>query len=439
VVAVIAALTIPGRAAAAVPVTTSPQNPIVGQTLTAEVGTTPEPPAKLAYQWQSCTTDVAAVCAPITDATGAAYVVGAGDAGRRLFVGVTATFADETMDTGQSPPTEAVRAPPTVTPPTIAGTALVGETLEATATATGYPPPPGVTYEWLRCDIGCVPIAGAIAASYPIMGADAGYSLAVEATAQNELGAVTVRSGGTDRVEAPPGIAALTIDGDPAVGETLTAARTVTGYPQPDEGYRWLRCSVAAPDTCAMIDGARARSYKVVPADSGYRLAVRMRAVNRRGEDAEESQRTLPVPFRSGTFDQLGITVPPASGSNPTAQPLAGAPRLLRPFPSVRVKGRVAARGARVTLFRVRAPSGSKVVVRCRRPGCPLRRRSTRPGRIRTLERFLPAGIRLTIRVTKPGLIGKYVRLVIRGGSPPKRRDRCLMPGDPAPVKCPLA
>jgi hypothetical protein len=55
------------------------------------------------------------------------------------------------------------------------------------------------------------------------------------------------------------------------------------------------------------------------------------------------------------------------------------------------------------------------------------------------LERFLRAGTRVTIRISKANAIGKYVRLTIRDGSAPKRRDACLLPGEGAPVACPAA
>jgi hypothetical protein len=93
--------------------------------------------------------------------------------------------------------------------------------------------------------------------------------------------------------------------------------------------------------------------------------------------------------------------------------------------------------GAEVTLLRVTAPRGSSVRVRCRRSGCPLRRRTLGVGRIRAFERFLPAGVRITLRVTKPGFIGKHVRILIRDGRPPARRDSCLLPGRKRAVTCP--
>ena len=67
------------------------------------------------------------------------------------------------------------------------------------------------------------------------------------------------------------------------------------------------------------------------------------------------------------------------------------------------------------------------------------RRRSRPPGRIRVLERFLLAGTRIAIRVVRPGYIGKYMRIRIRAGGPPSRRDACLMPGSTRAIICPPA
>ena len=112
--------------------------------------------------------------------------------------------------------------------------------------------------------------------------------------------------------------------------------------------------------------------------------------------------------------------------------------RYMRPFPVVRIKGLLVDGGAQVTLLRVTAPRRSKVVVRCRRSGCPLRRAHAAVGRLRPFERFLPAGVRITIRVWRPGRIGKHVRIRIRDGKAPARRDSCLLPGSRQATTCPL-
>lgn len=127
---------------------------------------------------------------------------------------------------------------------------------------------------------------------------------------------------------------------------------------------------------------------------------------------------------------------PPAS-----SQPAVPAPRLLSPFPIVRIRGRLTARGVRIDLLQVRAPRGSTVRARCSGRSCPVRRETRtvarRPVRLRRLEAPLRAGAVIEIRITKPGRIGKYTRFRILRGRPPVRTDRCIMPGTTRPTRCP--
>jgi hypothetical protein len=126
-----------------------------------------------------------------------------------------------------------------------------------------------------------------------------------------------------------------------------------------------------------------------------------------------------------------------APAAPPPTAPVTTGARFIRPFPVVRVAGSSVRRGAYIRLLRVTAPRGSKVDVRCNGRGCPLARRVFRPGRIRQLERFLPAGVLIAIRVTRASYIGKYVRLKIRASAAPERRDACLLPGRTRPSACP--
>jgi hypothetical protein len=112
----------------------------------------------------------------------------------------------------------------------------------------------------------------------------------------------------------------------------------------------------------------------------------------------------------------------------------------MRPFPLVRIAGVVLANGARVTILSVRAPRGSRIRVRCRGGGCPVRAvartSATRLMRFHRFERRLRAGARLELFVRKANLIGKYTRFRIRAGEAPARVDRCLLPGRRRPVRC---
>jgi PKD domain len=119
----------------------------------------------------------------------------------------------------------------------------------------------------------------------------------------------------------------------------------------------------------------------------------------------------------------------------------------LSPFPVVRLAGSGTATGARIRRLTVHVPPGSRVQVRCRGGGCKRRRQTrfapTGPAaqqrvmRFRRFERRLRARAVLEIFVTKPGTVGKYTRYVIRKGAPPRRIDRCILPGADRPSRCP--
>jgi hypothetical protein len=149
------------------------------------------------------------------------------------------------------------------------------------------------------------------------------------------------------------------------------------------------------------------------------------------------------------SFDSKTVSVLPAPGTpgTPASSQKTG-PRLLSPFPIVRIAGRITRSGTRVRLLRVSAPLGSTISVRCQGRGCPFKKqvRRTPPGllsqtsvalRVRRLERLLLPGVRVRLFITKAGMIGKYTKFRFRGDKAPVRTDRCLLPGAWAPAQCP--
>lgn len=120
--------------------------------------------------------------------------------------------------------------------------------------------------------------------------------------------------------------------------------------------------------------------------------------------------------------------------------PVRRAGRLLRPFPAVRVAGRLTRSGAVFRLVSIRAPRGSRVIWSCSSRRCrggSLRAASSRAVRIRPLERAFPAGTVLEFGVTQPGFIGKYTRIQVRRNRAPGRRDMCLRRASDRPIACP--
>lgn len=94
--------------------------------------------------------------------------------------------------------------PKNKTPPTITGTAEVGQTLVANH-GTWSGSPTSFHYAWARCDAtgaACLGISGSGGRIYTITGSDVGHTLRVMVTARNADGATSISSAGTTVV--PP-------------------------------------------------------------------------------------------------------------------------------------------------------------------------------------------------------------------------------------------
>jgi hypothetical protein len=246
------------------------------------------------------------------------------------------------------------------------------------------------------------------------------------------VGALAVT--GSAAAETRPALMSVGIQGSAVVGETLWATFEAAGDPPTMIEYHWRRCKADKPDDCSDIKDVKAATYTVTPTDLGFRLRVRVKLKNSAGDDEDES-------FPTAVVSALPVPQPtPVTPSPPASAPASpSAPDGLRPlwpFPVVRITGYIFNRGARIVHLSVTAPRGANIDVRCKGPRCPLRQRSFRPGRIRPLERYLRAGVAITIRVTRRGFIGKYTHVVIRSRKRPRRRDACLLPGELRPRPC---
>jgi hypothetical protein len=173
-------------------------------------------------------------------------------------------------------------APVNVDPPTIIGTARVGEALTA-QNGTWDNSPTDFRYRWLRCNRGgnsCALLA-ADGKTYGVGQADVGSTLRVRVTAMNADGSTTARSEQTDVVgpNAPPlnNTSRPTIAGEARVGQELTASEgSWSGNPTSFD-FQWQRCDVDS-FTCADVVGATGRTYGVRLADLGFRLRVSVTA-----------------------------------------------------------------------------------------------------------------------------------------------------------------
>ena len=224
------------------------------------------------------------------------------------------------------------------------------------------------------------------------------------------------------------------------------------------------RCSAVSPPACS--PGHRADA--VPDRDAGaaqLRRPRRRRPVQLRGRQTGErhAQRAhagnsvLFTPNRrfsgQGIFD---FTASDTDGSTPAPRddrrrPAAGSrggPNQLDPEPLRRSTGRT--RGSSDA-----RPAGCRATRRCRSAArrrsvsgskaCPFKRKSAKPKRHRATvdvkkrvskkKTKLRVGVRLQIRITAPGAIGKVVNYKLRPKKLPRSTERCLAPGASKPRK----
>ena len=146
-------------------------------------------PISFAYQWRRC--DSAGGACVDVGADASSYVLTGADVGSTLRVQVTGSnvAGSSTAVSSATAPVVGLSQPPVnQTPPTISGTAQVGQTLTASSGSWSGSPPISYAYQWRRCDSAggaCVDIAGATAASYVVSAADSGSTLRVRVAASN--------------------------------------------------------------------------------------------------------------------------------------------------------------------------------------------------------------------------------------------------------------
>lgn len=224
VLAAVAGGVFAATAAAAAPVNTVLPSisgtPTVAQTLTASDGTWSNNPISFAYQWLRCNGG-GNNCTNVANGTQKTYTLVGADAGNTMRVRVTATNADgsasaQSAQTAQVAAATSTAAPKNTAPPTISGTAKVGQLLTSDP-GSWSGNPTSFAYQWQHCDADvaiCSNIVGATGQTYRIQSGDLGYRLRVMVTARNAKGSATTPSALT-AIVAP----AVTITNHrPAVG-----------------------------------------------------------------------------------------------------------------------------------------------------------------------------------------------------------------------------
>ena len=210
--AVFVGLVAAAAALAAAPRSTSP--PAIegrfrqGETLRTSNGLWANSPTSFTYRWQRCDTS-GNNCGNIRGATGNSYRLVQADVGRTVRSVVTARNADgaSSANSRHSPVIADNTAPGNTSPPTISGTAAVGEQLTANE-GSWSGAPDRFAYQWQQCDAAgstCASIPGATGKIYGVRSADLGRTLRVAVTAINPRGRSTAVSNATPTVRAASG------------------------------------------------------------------------------------------------------------------------------------------------------------------------------------------------------------------------------------------
>ena len=270
-----------------------------GQTLTATaVGN--ESDAPVTYQWQFSNNGT--TWTNISGATSATYLVS--EARENQFLRVTAKSADPdgSTATATSAATSAVLdAVPTVTTPTISGTAQEGRTLTASASAGQSDNP--VTYQWFSSADGYHTAIGS-GSTYAVSEGNEGYTIEVVATATNGNGVtISQTSLATASVlDAAPTVTKPIIAGTAQVGQTLTASASA-GQTDNAVTYQWF--SSADGYHTAIGSGS---SYTINDGNEGYKIEVVATATN--GDGLRTSATSAPTALVTEVEAAPALTAP---------------------------------------------------------------------------------------------------------------------------------
>lgn len=256
---------------------------VVGSTLTGDDGQW-SAATSLSRQWLRCDS-AAENCQPISGATDPTYVLQVDDFEARLRLRVTAQSSSDPVS-ATSAPTDAIESPPFSTaPPQVTGNTTAGSTLATTNGSWDGTAAISYATTWERCDASganCQPISGATDATYVLTSTDVGSTLRSRVTATNGLGSESAVSAATDVITSVPvNLSAPSISGTMTTGYLLTAdPGTWSG--SPTYSYAWQRCT--APNaSCSDIVDATSSSYRLVAADAGQYIRIRVTATNPNG------------------------------------------------------------------------------------------------------------------------------------------------------------
>jgi hypothetical protein len=279
-----------------------------GQTLTEHAGSWEGEPTSFELQWLRCD-GAGNNCAAIAGATSQTYVPVAADVTHVIRVQELARNTSGPSSPAVSAGTAAVvpLPPSNEGPPTISGSAQVGQTLTEAHGKWSHEPT-GFSYQWLQCDgsgNNCASISGATSQTYALGAGDVGHTIKVQETASNAGGSGTPATSSATAVVVPPAPsnkAPPTIAGTVRAGQTLSEAHGEWTSGPTSFAYQWLQCDSSGAN-CKAIAGATSQTYVLAEGDVGHTLAVQETATNAGGSGGPvTSATTAVVRAASATF-----------------------------------------------------------------------------------------------------------------------------------------
>ena len=238
------------------------------------------------------------------------------------------------------------------------------------------------------------------------------------------------------RIHAAPTAAFDAFPNDPTVGQEVI----LSSYSSDDRAVESQNWDLDGDGAFDDASGQRVLGTFTTPGPHTVALRVRdddgATAIATRVLNVKSSNWLTPI---TSGGDVKKSSPPPA---NITDEPFV---RMLAPFPIVRLAGWRKETGARIEILGVRAPAGSKVLVRCRGKKCPVKearkpisRKKPKPVRLPSFEQFFPAGSVIEVFVRRSDRLGKYTRFTIRSQRKRwKRIDGCVPPDTTRAVTCP--
>ena len=294
----------------------------VGETLTTTDGTWDGTPAPtFTYKWQ-VSDDGSTGWTDISGATSSSFTITSSEAGKYIRSEVTATNSEGSASE-PSAATSQVLENPVISTPTISGTAKVGETLTASASATAGFPSPSLSYEWQSSPDGSswTAISGETSSTLLLDSSLAGAYARVQVTATNSEGTDSEVSTATSQITQDPIIDTPFVSGETKVGQTLTATANATeGFPTPSISYQWLRADTS-DGSYLSISGATSSTYVLQSADLGKFIKVEATATNSEGSNSQ----------LSAALGAITEDTPPATENKGTAA-IIGAIKAIRGF-----------------------------------------------------------------------------------------------------------